>query len=188
MVDFISLSNVIYITKIVANKLATWKYTNDFEETTAASEGDGHQALAVFLGLWNRPHWVRLAGGRPGNCLAGESLWGFGTSFSLFILRGYIFRTRVRCGQEVVWPQSRTSRLFHWQWLSSLRPLGGGVVGRIIDCPNRLGLALVCWLLILWTWVDPGVHMNIDSAPYLFFVSCFNSYQQLEELVCVFDE
>ena len=51
MVDFISLSNVIYITKIVANKLATWKYTNDFEETTAASEGDGHQALAFFLGL-----------------------------------------------------------------------------------------------------------------------------------------
>ena len=41
--------SILYITN-VANNL-TWKYTNEFEKTTAVSEDDGHQALANSLGL-----------------------------------------------------------------------------------------------------------------------------------------
>ena len=44
-----------------------------------------HQALALFLGLWSRPPWERLAGGGLGNCLVGESLLGFGNIFFSFI-------------------------------------------------------------------------------------------------------
>ena len=33
----------------MANKLATCKCTNGYWENTAASEGDGHQALALYL-------------------------------------------------------------------------------------------------------------------------------------------
>ena len=72
MVDFIFLSNVIYITKIVANKLATWKYTNDYGKNIAASE--------------------KVVG-----------------------IKGYIFRTRVRYGQEVASPPSRSSWSSHSQ-------------------------------------------------------------------------
>ena len=35
------------------------------------TDEDGRQAHAFVLGLCNRPHWVRLAGGGPGNCLVG---------------------------------------------------------------------------------------------------------------------
>ena len=81
---------------------------NDFEETTAVSEGDGHQALAFFLGLRNRPHLVRLAGGWPGNCLVGESLRESLVLVHLFLIysSGSHFLHCVRFGLLAVWPQS----------------------------------------------------------------------------------
>ena len=163
-------SNVLYIT-IVANNL-TWKYTNEFwgDHRWWAS---GTRELPRSL---NRLHWVRLAGGGPGNCLVGESFLGvigFGTSFSYFNHRGYNFRTRVRFGLLAVSPQSLILQSFHWLWSSSIQPLGDGVVGGRVGRRGHLVLVSAYRLWIPWTWVDPGVHRSKGNATWFLFYFLF---------------
>ena len=133
----------------MVNKLA-WKFTNDFEETTAVSEGDGHQALAFFetvpIGCgWRVVGWETVLLER-----VFKRTW-FWYIFFLFILRGYIFRTRVRFGLLVVSPQSVIFQSFRWLWPSSIQPLGDGVVGSGVGRRGCLKLLSVCWLWITWT-------------------------------------
>ena len=86
-------------------------------------EDVGHQALVFFLGLWNLSHGVRLAGGRPGYCLVGDSLWGAWFWYNFFwfsTLQGYIFRTHVQYGQLAVLPRTMCFRSFRWLLISTL--------------------------------------------------------------------
>ena len=125
-----------------------------------ASESDGHQAHAFVHGLWVRPHWVRLAGGRPGYCLVGESY------------RENLVLVRLLC------IYSSGLHIFHPCAITTNKSLASVSDFSIISltmvffdstsqwrygwwCQGRWRLVSIYWSWFPWSGVDPGVHNHI---------------------------